>query len=139
MKDNLIFYPIFLNVILVFILYAKNTLDNRKAIKNKSLKMSYFKIYNGKVPEHIAVSRQTLKNQFELPILFYFLVSIILYVEQVFLIDVFFAWLFVISRYLHAYIRLSSNKIKYRSISFQIGFYTLLLWYLKFIYSIYIT
>ena len=35
MKDNLIFYPIFLNVILVFILYAKNTLDNRKAIKYK--------------------------------------------------------------------------------------------------------
>ena len=136
MKDNLIFYPIFLNVILVFILYAKNTLDNRKAVKYKSLKMSCFKIYSGKVPEHIAVSRQTLKNQFELPIIFYFLISIILYFEQVFFIDLFLAWLFVLSRYVHAYVRLSSNRIKHRSITFQIGFYTLLFWFLKFIYNI---
>jgi len=137
MEKNLIIYPTLLNVILIFLLYTKNTLDNRKAIKSKSLKMSYFKAYSGKVPDYIAVSRQTLKNQFELPILFYFLISIILYFDQVFLIDLFFAWLFVISRYLHAYIRLSSNKIKHRSITFQIGFYTLLLWFLKFSYNIF--
>ena len=137
MEKNLIIYPTLLNVILVFLLYTKNTLDNRKAIKSKSLKMSYFKAYSGNVPDNIAVSRQTLKNQFELPILFYFLISIILYFDQVFLIDLFLAWLFVISRYLHAYIRLSSNKIKHRSITFQIGFYTLLLWFLKFSYNIF--
>ncbi|MAP67853.1 MAG: hypothetical protein CMF80_09225 [Candidatus Marinimicrobia bacterium] len=137
MEKNLIIYPTLLNVILVFLLYTKNTLDNRKAVKSKSLKMSYFKVYNGKVPDYVAVSRQTLKNQFELPMLFYFLISIILYFDQVFLIDLFFAWLFVISRYLHAYIRLSSNKIKHRSIIFQIGFYTLLFWFLKFSYNIF--
>ena len=137
MEKNLIIYPTLLNVILIFLLYTKNTLDNRKAIKSKSLKMSYFKTYSGKVPDYVAVSRQTLKNQFELPILFYFLISIILYFDQVFLIDLFLAWLFVISRYLHAYIRLSSNKIKHRSITFQIGFYTLLLWFLKFSYNIF--
>tara|TARA_B000000557_G_scaffold146007_1_gene118465 strand:+ start:1919 stop:2332 length:414 start_codon:yes stop_codon:yes gene_type:complete len=137
MEKNLIIYPTLLNVILVFLLYTKNTLDNRKAVKSKSLKMSYFKVYNGKVPDYVAVSRQTLKNQFELPMLFYFLISIILYFDQVFLIDLFFAWLFVISRYLHAYIRLSSNKIKHRSITFQIGFYTLLFWFLKFSYNIF--
>tara|TARA_B000000609_G_scaffold14253_1_gene8906 strand:- start:2093 stop:2506 length:414 start_codon:yes stop_codon:yes gene_type:complete len=137
MEKNLIIYPTLLNVILVFLLYTKNSLDNRKAVKSKSLKMSYFKVYNGKVPDYVAVSRQTLKNQFELPMLFYFLISIILYFDQVFLIDLFFAWLFVISRYLHAYIRLSSNKIKHRSITFQIGFYTLLFWFLKFSYNIF--
>ena len=98
--------------------------------------MNYFKIYSGRVPDYVAVSRQTLKNQIELPIIFYFLISIILYFEQVFFIDLFLAWLFVLSRYVHAYVRLSSNRIKHRSITFQIGFYTLLFWFLKFIYNI---
>tara|TARA_Y100000816_G_scaffold292139_1_gene286029 strand:- start:986 stop:1399 length:414 start_codon:yes stop_codon:yes gene_type:complete len=136
MEKKLLIYPTLLNILLVFLLYAKNLFDNRKAIKSKSIKMNYFKIYKGRVPDYIAVSRQTLKNQFELPIIFYFLISIILYFEQVFFIDLFFAWLFVLSRYVHAYVRLSSNRIKHRSITFQIGFYTLLFWFLKFIYNI---
>ncbi len=136
MEKKLLIYPTLLNILLVFLLYAKNLFDNRKAIKSKSLKMNYFKIYKGRVPDYIAVSRQTLKNQFELPIIFYFLISIILYFEQVFFIDLFLAWLFVLSRYVHAYVRLSSNRIKHRSITFQIGFYTLLFWFLKFIYNI---
>ena len=136
MEKKLLIYPTLLNILLVFLLYAKNLFDNRKAIKSKSIKMNYFKIYKGRVPDYIAVSRQTLKNQFELPIIFYFLISIILYFEQVFFIDLFLAWLFVLSRYVHAYVRLSSNRIKHRSITFQIGFYTLLFWFLKFIYNI---
>ena len=132
MEKKLLIYPTLLNILLVFLLYAKNLFDNRKAIKSKSIKMNYFKIYKGRVPDYIAVSRQTLKNQFELPIIFYFLISIILYFEQVFFIDLFLAWLFVLSRYVHAYVRLSSNRIKHRSITFQIGFYTLLFWFLKF-------
>ena len=136
MEKKLLIYPTLLNILLVFLLYAKNLFDNRKAIKSKSIKMNYFKIYKGRVPDYIAVSRQTLKNQFELPIIFYFLISIILYFEQVFFIDLFLAWLFVLSRYVHAYVRLSSNRIKHRSITFQIGFYTLLFWFLKFIFNI---
>tara|TARA_B100000941_G_scaffold221364_1_gene163695 strand:+ start:1668 stop:2081 length:414 start_codon:yes stop_codon:yes gene_type:complete len=136
MEKKLLIYPTLINILLVFLLYAKNLFDNRKAIKSKSLKMNYFKIYSGRVPDYVAVSRQTLKNQFELPIIFYFLISIILYFEQVFFIDLFLAWLFVFSRYIHAYVRLSSNRIKHRSITFQIGFYTLLFWVLKFIYNI---
>ena len=136
MEKKLLIYPTLLNILLVFLLYAQNIFDIRKAIKSKSLKMNYFKIYKGRVPDYIAVSRQTLKNQFELPIIFYFLISIILYFEQVFFIDLFLAWLFVLSRYVHAYVRLSSNRIKHRSITFQIGFYTLLFWFLKFIYNI---
>ena len=56
---------------LTIYLYVKNYLDNRKAVKNKEIKYNYFKAYKGEVPEYVAVSRQTLKNQFELPVLFY--------------------------------------------------------------------
>ena len=78
MEKTLILYPAIGMMILTLFLYAKNYLDNRKATINKSINFSYFKTYKGEVPEYVAVSRQTLKNQFELPIFFYFLTSLVI-------------------------------------------------------------
>ena len=65
-------------------------MDNTKAYNNKAVKGEYFKAYQGQVPEYIKVSRQTLKNQFELPILFYFLISLVLIFDNVVIIDLIF-------------------------------------------------
>ena len=136
MEKTLILYPSSLMIALTFILYVKNYLDNRKAIINKSIKFSYFKAYASEVPEYVAVSRQTLKNQFELPIFFYFLISIILVFDKVSQLDLILAWIFVSSRYLHCYIRLSSNYVPYRAIVFQLGMLVLIAWWIIFLYNI---
>ena len=88
MEKTLILYPAFAMMSLTWFLYNKNYLDNINAAKNKSIKFTYFKTYSGEVPDNVAVSRQTLKNQFELPIFFYFLVSVILAFDQVSQIDI---------------------------------------------------
>ena len=136
MEQKLILYPAFLMIVLTFFLYVKNSLDNIKAAKDKALKFSYFKAYSGDVPEYIAVSRQTLKNQFELPILFYFTVSIVLIFDKVSQLDLIFSWLFTISRYIHCYIRLSSNYIPYRAKVFSLGLLILIVWWIYFLYNI---
>ena len=136
MEQKLILYPAFLMIVLTFFLYVKNYLDNTKAAKDKALKFSYFKAYSGDVPEYIAVSRQTLKNQFELPILFYFTVSIVLIFDKVSQLDLIFSWLFTISRYIHCYIRLSSNYIPYRAKVFSLGLLILIVWWIYFLYNI---
>ena len=123
-------------MVLTLYLYVKNFLDNRKATINKSIKFSYFKTYTGEVPDYVAVSRQTLKNQFELPIFFYFLISIILVFDKVSQLDLILAWIFVVSRYLHCYIRLSSNYVPYRAIVFQLGMLVLIAWWIIFLYNI---
>ena len=61
MEKTLILYPAISMMILTLFLYVKNSIDNRKAIINKSIKFSYFKTYIGEVPDYVAVSRQTLK------------------------------------------------------------------------------
>ena len=71
MEKTLILYPAILMMVLTLYLYVKNYFDNIGAYKNKIVKGGYFKAYQGDVPEYIEVSRQTLKNQFELPILFF--------------------------------------------------------------------
>ena len=124
-------------VMLTLFLYVKNYFDNLKAIKNKGVKFDYFKTYHGEVPEHVAVSRQTLKNQFELPILFYFLISLIVLFDSVSKIDLILAWMFVISRYLHCYIRLTSNHVPYRANFFILGLFVLILSWINFLLNIF--
>ena len=136
MRSVLILYPAIAMMLLTIFLYVKNYFDNRRARKSNSIKFSYFKTYEGKVPEYMAISRQTLKNQFELPIFFYFLVSIIISFDQVLLIDIVLGWLFVLLRYIHCFIRLSSNYILYRAISFQFGMFILFIWWIVFLYNI---
>jgi len=136
MEKTLILYPAISMMILTLFLYVKNYLDNRKAIINKSIKFSYFKTYTGQVPDYLAVSRQTLKNQFELPIFFYFLISIILVFDKVSQLDLILAWIFVVSRYLHCYIRLSSNYVPYRGKIFQLSMLILIAWWIIFLYNI---
>ena len=136
MEKTLILYPAILMMLLTLFLYIKNYLDNQKAKKSGLIKFSYFKAYNGDVPEYVTVSRQTLKNQFELPIFFYFLISIILIFDKVSELDIIFAWIFVLSRYIHCYIRLSSNYVLNRAKAFQIGLLALILWWIIFLYNI---
>ena len=136
MQNTLIIYPAIFMIFLTLFLYTKNYLDNVKAKKNKSIKFSYFKIYQGEVPEYVAVSRQTLKNQFELPLFFYFLISLILIFDIVTIVDLVFAWLFVIARYIHCYIRLTSNYVPNRAIIFLLGLFLLIIWWAKFLFVI---
>ena len=132
-EKTLILYPAISMMLLTLFLYVKNYLDNRKAKKNKSIKFSYFKTYTGDAPDYVVVSRQTLKNQFELPIFFYFLISIILVFDRVSQLDIILAWVFVASRYLHCYVRLSSNYVPNRAKVFQLGMIVLIVWWVFFL------
>ena len=136
MEKTLILYPAVSMIILIFFVYTKNYLDGKKAILNKSIKFSYFKTYAGEIPDYMAVSRQTLKNQFELPIFFYFLISIILVFDNVSQLDLILAWLFSVSRYLHCYIRLSSNYVPFRGKVFQLSMLILIVWWISFLYKV---
>tara|TARA_B100001750_G_C15474078_1_gene581486 strand:- start:438 stop:851 length:414 start_codon:yes stop_codon:yes gene_type:complete len=137
MEKIIILCPTILMMVLTLLLYVKNYLDNIEATKSKAIKFSYFKAYQDEVPEYVAVSRQTLKNQFELPIFFYFLISLILIFDVVSITDVILAWIFVISRYLHCYIRLTSNYVPNRAKVFMLGLFVLVISWINFLSNIY--
>ena len=136
MEKTSIIYPAIFMMVLTLCLYIKNFIDNMKGVKNKTIKFSFFKNYEGNVPENITVSRQTLKNQFELPILFYFLISLLLIFDSVLLIDLVLAWIFVISRYIHSIIRLTTNYVPHRAKLFQVGLLALIVSWIHFLYNI---
>ena len=133
MDNSLIVYPAFSMVCLTFILYIKNRLDVGRAIKEKELALKYVKLYNIDPPDYVDLSRQTLKNQFESPILFYVLVCMLFLNDNLTNLDLFLAWIYAISRYLHAYVRLSRNYIPHRALVFTLGLVILLVSWISFL------
>jgi len=111
----------------------KNRIEVGKAFKNKQIKSSYLKIYSDNSPEYLEVIRQTLKNQFELPVLFYFLICLLYINNNINQLDLIFAWIFCISRYMHVYIRLSSNFVPNRAKMFIVGCFSLLAGWINFL------
>ena len=136
MSKTLILYPFISMILLTLFLYVQNYLVNRRAIKNGIVKFSYLKDYKGDVPSYITISRQTLKNQLELPIFFYLLILMALIFDKVALVDLILSWVFVISRYIHCYIRLGYHNIIHRAYIFEIGMLTLVIWWIIFLYNI---
>ena len=133
MDNSLIVYPAFSMVCLTFILYIKNRLDVGRAIKEKELALKYVKLYNIDPPDYVDLSRQTLKNQFESPILFYVLVCMLFVNDNLTNLDLVLSWIYAISRYLHAYIRLSRNYIPHRALVFTLGLVILLVSWISFL------
>ena len=133
MDNQLIIYPVVINILLTLYLYEKSRRKTVRAYRNKDVNKGYAKLYKGEAPEYLEIYRQTLKNQFELPIIFYLLISLIVSIGKINFLDIIFAWLFVISRYVHCYIRLTSNYIPYRSKTFTAGVFLLILGWINFL------
>ena len=67
-----------------------------------------------------------LRNQFELPVLFYGLCFMLWALEAVDVVALAAAWLFVVTRIAHAWVHLGSNRMRPRARAFQAGWWVLL-------------
>jgi hypothetical protein len=118
------FWPLLAHAVLVFILYALLSIRRSAAVKAGKAQNEQFRENRDEPTESLAV-RNSLANQFELPVLFY-AVSIVLFITEADnLPAVILAWIFVVSRYAHAYVHVTSNDLSYRSPLFALGFLAL--------------
>ena len=90
----------------------------QEAIKKRDVEYRWFRAYEGSAPEYMLVARHHYKNFFEIPILFYVLCIILYVFDDVSSIDIWIAWLFVIFKVVHSYIRMTSNYLPFRAYSF---------------------
>lgn len=115
-------WPMLAHSALVFFLYWLLSRKRFEAVRAGSAEPGHFRESREEPPESRAV-HSNLRNQFELPVLFYAL-SLVLYVSTA---DnggtVALAWIFVLSRYAHTYVHLTSNRLRYRRPIFMVGFF----------------
>ncbi len=126
MDKILIIYPVLPVVLMNFIVMFHMRYMIVKAIKNRDTKYKYFRAYEGSAPEYLLTARHHYKNFFEIPILFYLLCLVLYIIDDVSAIDLWIAWLFVIFKGIHSYIRITSNYVPYRAYSFNVCAFLLL-------------
>ena len=96
----------FLNLFLIFRLIFMAT----RYTRNKDIRLSQFRIYEGEFPDRLRSARQQYQNMFEIPIIFYLLSLLNIYFNNYNQFDIVLAWGYVIFRMIHFFIRLQNQK-----------------------------
>lgn len=118
------FWPMVAHAVLVFILYGLIGFRRDAVVKAGKATKEQFR-ENRDEPAESLVVRNAIANQFELPVLFH-VGSIVLFMTQADnLPAVILAWVFVVSRYAHAFVHVTSNDLRYRGALFALGFLAL--------------
>jgi hypothetical protein len=124
MDANAIFWPMIAHVALVYGVYALMALRRKRAVETGSAKISQFRENRDEPAESLFV-RNNLANQFELPVLFHLCCLAIHASGGVGTVVVVLAWIFVVSRYVHAAVHVTTNRIRHRQPAFIAGFLSL--------------
>ena len=126
-----ILFPIVAMVALVVFVVVRLGRSRVRAVRRRDISVRFFELYQGsEEPEELRALSRHFVNLFELPILFY-VACIVAYVSvQVDLWLVLLAWFFVVSRYVHSYIHLTSNIVIQRFRVYGIGLVALVLMWL---------
>lgn len=124
--------PVFVLVALVFILLFWMGKERRGALVAREVQMKDIALDEPNWPKKATQLANCLKNQFEFPVLFYVLVAVALPLRQADFIFVLLSWVFVVTRYVHAGIFVSSNNVKKRSLAFFAGVLVLLVMWILF-------
>ncbi|MGH8224327.1 MAG: MAPEG family protein [Woeseiaceae bacterium] len=130
-----VLYPVFALFVLTAFATFRLAFLRLSATRKGEVNPRYFRDFQGyDEPEKLRVASRHMVNLYEAPVLFY-TISIIAYVAQVtgFAV-VAMAWAYVLLRYLHSYVHLSSNNVLLRFRLFALSHLILLaIWITVFI------
>lgn len=114
-----------------------NAFQIRKSILSKELDPRWLKYMPGwqEIPNNIQASRELYKNLFEAPIVFIIFCLCAYATDNVTVLNLALAWIYVFLRLWHYFVRMTNPKISKRRIPFQYSlFVTFILWADLFIF-----
>jgi hypothetical protein len=126
MTRSLIFVPVLAQVLLTLLIYVRLINVKVRELKAGKVDMERRALHEDAWPESVLQINNNIRNQFELPVLFYVLSFALWALHAVHWAAVGAATLFVLSRIVHAWVHLGSNIVKYRRQSFTVGWWVLL-------------
>lgn len=116
-----IFWPVIAQVALIHVIYFLMLKRRSGAMRAGTAKASDFWV-PAIEPEPSATVARSLINQFELPVLFFVVCTLLYVTAGVNHAVVAIAWFFVLSRCAHAYVHVTSNRLRIRQRLFVVGF-----------------
>jgi hypothetical protein len=114
-------WPMLAHIGLTFGLYVWLTMARAGAVKRGEVEYAAF-VLGREEPRAVARITRNLANQFELPVLFYAVVVLLVALGRVTAIDVAAAWVFVVGRIVHTLVQTLSDDVRLRGRVFVINF-----------------
>jgi hypothetical protein len=115
-----ILWPMLAHIGWTFLLYAWLTVARMQAVRSGEVEYSAFA--HGEEPPHVDRITRNLANQFELPVIFYAVVVLLIATGRVTTIDLIAAWVFVVGRVLHTLVQTLTDNVPLRGQVFLINF-----------------
>ena len=103
-----------------FLLYAWLTIARQRAVQRGEAE--YARFAHGEEPHDVARITRNLANQFELPVIFYPVVVLLVATKNVTTIDIIAAWVFVAGRVVHTLVQTLTDNVPLRGQVFLINF-----------------
>lgn len=113
-------WPMLAQIGWTFLLYAWLTVIRAQAVKRGEVGYSTFA--HGEEPPHIDRITRNLANQFELPVIFYAIVVLLVATKNVTAVDIIAAWVFVAGRVIHTLVQTLTDNVPLRGQVFLINF-----------------
>jgi len=128
-----IMYPVFVQVLLTITVYGMLAVARGRAVRSMDRQRGNPDLAMGRAvwPDDAVKRSNNQRNQFELPVLFYAVAAFALILKGADTLMIVLAWLFVLTRIVHAAIHIGPNKVRWRSPAFALGFLIVVLMWIK--------
>jgi len=127
MSTTVILVPVLMQVLLTLLLFIRLGVEKSKASAAGGVDRHKAALHYDAWPDAVLKVSNNIRNQFETPILFYVLAIVFCLLNEVDLIVLGLAVVYVASRYIHAWVHTSSNYVPWRLRSFMLGAVVLLI------------
>ena len=121
MSIQMVLLPVFVLVGLTFVMLLWMAGARRQALIGGEAKVRDIVLGQPNWPTRTTQIGNCYANQFELPLLFYILIALTLPLRHADLFIVLMSWVFVVTRFVHAGIFVTSNDLNQRSLAWFAG------------------
>ncbi len=126
MEKHLIYWPLLAQILIPILVLMLNGKRKSDAVKTGDFDREKAAMDNEAWNKPVILTSKNLANQFQLPVIFYVLCLVLANLDAVSKLALGVAWLFVASRYVHAYVHVSTNYVPNRLRAFLLGAVSLL-------------
>jgi hypothetical protein len=116
MSVQWVLLPVFVLVGLTFFLLLGMATARGRAVKDRETNYKDIAQGQAKWPTRTAQIGDCFSNQFEIPVLFYILIALALPLRHADLFIVLMSWVFVVLRFIHAGIFVTTNNVRQRGL-----------------------
>ena len=132
MSVQMVLLPVFVQIGLVLALLLWMATARTRSLTSRETRFKDIALGQPNWPERATQIGNCFRNQFEIPVLFYFLIALALPLRHADFFIVLMSWVFVVTRFAHAGIFVTSNDVRTRSLAWFAGVLVLIAMWIYF-------